>query len=178
MIIHRKGLFTSLTIALVSCAGSNDTDLNDNSVDSLMDSVVTMSDPEEIDFVETIDSAAVQVNRDINCDAHFISAMNLPKPDRLTIIHCDYWSSDHPVWLEHAFSFELEADSAFFDELIAHNGMIKYHDKHAIISEEPDWFLPKYVENYEGYFAEDDFDDFEIFRDLKSGHIYICGSQY
>tara|TARA_B110000046_G_C13008438_1_gene405512 strand:+ start:1865 stop:2017 length:153 start_codon:yes stop_codon:yes gene_type:complete len=46
--------------------------------------------------------------------------------------------------------------------------MIKYHDKHAIISEEPDWFLPKDVENYEGFYAKG---DFEIFRDLKSGHI-------
>jgi hypothetical protein len=178
MIINRKGFFTALTFALVSCAGSNDTDLNDNSVDSLVDSIVTISDPEAIDVVEEIDTAALQIDRDINCDAHFKSAMNLPKPEHLTIIHCDYWSSDHPIWLEHAFSFELEADSAFFDELIEHNGMVKYHDKHGIISQEPDWFLPKDVENYEGYYAEDDFDDFEIFRDLKSGHIFIRGSQY
>ncbi|NOQ70440.1 MAG: hypothetical protein GQ574_00470 [Crocinitomix sp.] len=178
MIINQKGLVVALALAIASCTNSSDSNLNENSVDPLVDSVVAISNPEMIDAVDAIDTNAVSIDRDVNCEAHFRAAMNLPKPERLIIVHCDYWSSDHPIWLEHAFSFELEADSAFFQELIEHNGMIKYHDKHGIISQEPDWYLPKDVENYEGYYAEDDFDDFEIFRDLKSGHIFIRGSQY
>ncbi|MFT5823958.1 MAG: hypothetical protein ACI8ZM_005224 [Crocinitomix sp.] len=178
MIINQKGFVVVLALALASCANSNDSEFNENSVDLVVDSVITISNPEVINVVDPIDTTMTLIDHDLNCETHFTAAMNLPKPERLTIIHCDYWSSDHPIWLEHSFSFELDADSTFFQELIEHNGMVKYHDKHGIISQEPDWYLPKDVENYEGYYAEDDFDDFEIFRDLKSGHIFIRGSQY
>ena len=175
MIINQKGLVVALAFAIAACTNSNDSNLDENSVDPLVDSVLTISNPEVINLTDTRTDLP---DRDVNCEAHFEAAMNLPKPKRLIIVHCEYWSSDHPVWLEHYFSFELAADSAFFQELIKHNSMIKYHDKPGIISQEPYWYLPKDVENYEGYYAEDDFDDFEIFRDLQSGHIFIRGSQY
>jgi hypothetical protein len=180
MTINQKGLLVALALTIVSCANSGDSALNDNSIDPVVDSIVTISNPEEIVLVDEVDSISNTdiVDHDVNCETHFKSAMNLPKPEDIVILHCDYWSSDHPVWLEHYFSFELEADSTFFNELIEHNGMVKYHDKHGVISQEPDWYLPKDVEHYEGYYAEDDFDDFKIFRDLESGHIFIRGSQY
>jgi len=177
MITNRKGLFITLAIAVVSCTDSIDSDLNDNSVDSLMDSIVTPSENETIDAINS-DTLTTWVDRDLNCEAHFQAAMNLPKPERLIIVHCDYWSSDHPIWLEHSYSFELEADDVFFNELIEHNGMVKYDNEQAVVSQQEDWFLPNNADNYEGFYAEDDFDDFEIFRDLKSGHIFIRGSQY
>lgn len=170
MITNQKGLFIALTFALASCTDSNDSDLNNNSGESSLDSIVTIS--------ETAAALAVISDRDINCEVHFHTAMNLPKPDRIVIIHCDYWSSNHPNWLEHSFSFELEKDNSFFDELISHNGMVKYENSQAIIAQQKEWFLPNDASNYEGYYAEDDFDDFEIFKDLKSGHLFIRGSQY
>ena len=178
MTINQKGLLVALALTIVSCTNSNDSELNENSADILTDSVVTISNPEDTVIIDEVDTTELSVDRDLNCEAHFRSAMNLPKPEHIVILHCEYWSSDHPIWLEHEYSFEIEPDSAFFNELIEHNGMVKYHDKHGIISQEPQWFLPKDVEAYEGFYAEDDFEDFEIFRDLESGHIFIRGSQH
>ena len=171
---NQKAFFTGLTIALVSCVDSNDSKLSDPLVDFLLDSAYTISDPQAIDI---LDSTALLVEQDIStdCDAHFIAAMNLPKPDRITNLHCDYWSSVRPVWLEHSCSFELERDDAFYTELISHNGMVKFTDVQAIIKQQSDWFLPNDPTGYVGFHAED---DFEVFKDLKSGHIFIRSSQY
>jgi len=177
MITNQKGLFIAFAIFVVSCTESIDPDLNDNSVDTLMDSIVNTSEKEMIDTLNS-DTSAAWIDRDLNCEAHFQAAMNLPKPERIIIVHCDYWSSDHPILREHSYGFELEADDVFFNELIEHNGMVEYNNKRAIVSQQEGWFLPNNADNYEGFYAEDDFDDFEIFRDLKSGHIFIRGSQY
>ena len=176
MFAHRKELFIALTIVLVSCVDSDDSSVTEVPNPPSIDTVIS-TDQDELSALS--DSVLfVDQDEDMNCDAHFKSAMNLPKPERLIILHCEYWSSEHPVWLEHSFSFEIEGDDAFFDELIKHNGMIEHTSLESITARQKEWFLPKEAKNYIGFHAEDDFDDFEIFKDLKSGHIFIRGSQY
>ena len=119
----------------------------------------------------------LEMEGDLNCEQHFLAALHQTKPTDVDIIHCDYWDAEHPNWLECVYSFEVAINDTFFLDLIEHNQMIPLLDEDEFIRQQDDWFLPVNVKRYEGYYTEDDFDDFQIFRDRITGHIFIRGSE-
>jgi hypothetical protein len=178
MITKVKAYFIIATITLCSCSDSNHSEVNENANLNELDSIIANQTLAELSADENpiLDSLKIEV--DGNCEAHFAIAINQKIPADIEIVHCNYWSTDHPIWLEHSYSFEIEKNDPFFLELIDYNQMVTIKDESAVISESNDWFLPKPFSNYEGFYTEDDFDDFQIFRDLESGAIFIRGSQY
>lgn len=136
---------------------------------------------EKINTINLKDSSLLhdqlEVDEDLNCDEHFRKALNREKPLGLIIIHCDYWDADHPNWLECAYSFEVEKNDTFFKELIEYNRMVPLLNDEEYLKQQKDWFLPGNIKRYEGYYTEDDFDDFQVFRDRITGRIYIRGSE-
>ena len=170
-----------LFLVLASCTEPEKVDSNEGNNDLISDNTDTVTSLEVISE-DTLDDATItqdsDTEEDVNCDDHFRSAMNRSKPEDVVIVHCSYWSSGHPIWLEHTYSFELEKNDVFFQDLVDYNQMLKIQDHHEIELHKANWFLPGATENYEGFYTEDDFDDFQIFRDLKTGHIFIRGSQY
>jgi len=117
------------------------------------------------------------IDEDLNCDAHFETALHQKKPTSVSIVHCDFWSAEHPNWLEYAYYFEIEKNDPLFYDLIEHNQMVPIIDPSSVESEEIDWFLPYQISRYDGFYTEDDFDDFQVFRDKKTGKLFIRGSQ-
>jgi len=120
---------------------------------------------------------ALKVDGDLNCEQHFLSALHLNKPSDVNIIHCEYLDAEHPNWIEYTYRFEVEHNDLFFYDLIEHNQMIPLVDEAELMRHQNDWFLPGSIKRYEGYYTEDDFDDFQIFKDRITGHIFIRGSQ-
>ncbi len=175
MIIKPKAYQFVLLTLLVSCAGEDNYPQGDKLP-------IEIEETEKLDsFKNTalLDTTIVEGTEfDENCESHFSSAMNQDKPDDLIIVHCEYWSSAHPVWLEHSYRFEFENNELFFEDVLDYNKMVPINDNTVLEEQQSNWFLPKDIVNYEGYYTEDDFDDFQLFRDLKTGHIFIRGSQY
>lgn len=172
-----KNILLLLFVAITSCAETETTDSNDKiPIEDTLHSTprITVEDK----FSDTTSIKKLDTAEDENCDEHFRAAMNRSKPEDVVIVHCSYWSSEHPVWLEHSYSFELEKNDAFFDDLIDYNQMVKIQNHQEIELHQNSWFLPKEAKNYDGFYTEDDFDDFQIFKDSKTGRIFIRGSQY
>ena len=165
----------AITIVLAGCAGPTDSESDNNPVIHLLD---TSSNDIPVIEVTPDSSVVISLNEDSNCKDHFETAMSQTKPADVNIVHCSYWTSGHPVWLEHTYSFEIEKNDSFFKDLLDNNAMLKISDNQSNIEEPSEWFLPKEMINYEGLYTEDDFDDFEIFRALKTGDIFIRGSQF
>ena len=175
MIIKPKAYLYIFSALLLSCAGEGHSEKENEAIIEESDSVNTFNDTALLD---TSDTLVEGTEFDQNCETHFSSAMNQDKPEDLAIVHCEYWTSAHPVWLEHTYRFEFEKNELFFEDILDYNKMVRIED-HSILAElQSNWFLPKEINNYEGYYTEDDFDDFQLFRDIKTGHIFIRGSQY
>lgn len=171
-----------LLLVITACAETETTESNNKENGNEIPVEDTLLTPPEITLEDSLSDTTrtenLDTDEDENCDEHFRAAMNRSKPEDVVIVHCSYWSSEHPVWLEHSYSFELEKNDAFFEDLVDYNQMVKIQDHHEIELHQSNWFLPKEGKNYEGFYTEDDFDDFQIFKDLKTGHIFIRGSQY
>lgn len=183
MRLDRYNTALLLTLALACCQSPEDVETPENvTTDSTTttDTIVpTIEDPLLTDTLASERRTnELTLQEDVNCADHFEIAMNQPVPDDITILHCSYWSSDHPIWLEHSYSFEIEKNDAFFQELIDYNSMVEIKDNHEMSQHQENWFLPKKISQYEGFYTEDDFDDFQIFRDTQNGNIFIRGSQY
>lgn len=176
MIIKNKGYLFFALVALMGCAGTPDSDPKAG---------LETDSSNQVKITNTVTDLNVEkdtANQDImavdeNCDEHFKAAMNQEKPADVVILHCEYSRTNHAVWLVHSYRFEIENNDALFNDIVDHNQMVKMQSEQQLIAHQSAWFLPKSIDNYEGFYTEDDFDDFEIFRDLKTHTIFIRGSQ-
>lgn len=165
-------------IGLYTCSSPDD-NLSGESRRSLVNRDTTAK--ETISLNNLKDSSLLHdqlnIDEDLNCEDHFKTALRREKPSSVSIVHCDFWSAEHPNWLEYAYYFEIEKNDSFFYDLIDHNQMVPIIDPSSIEKEDIDWFIPFQLTRYEGFYTEDDFDDFQVFRDKKTGKLFIRGSQ-
>lgn len=176
MIIKDKGYVFIALVTLIGCAGTPDSDPKTGLKLDSLNQTKMMSNLMESDIEkDTMDHSVAAADED--CDEHFKAAMNREKPANVVIMHCEYSRSNHAVWLVHSYRFEIENNDPFFNDIVDHNRMVKMQSEQRLVAHQSAWFLPKSSDNYEGFYTEDDFDDFEIFRDLKTHTIFIRGSQ-
>ena len=55
--------------------------------------------------------------------------------------------------------------------------MVPLNDEDEYRRQQDDWFLRGNIKRYKGYYTENDFDDFQLFRDRITGHIFIRESE-
>lgn len=178
MITKVKGCFIIAALTLCSCTDSGNTEINDNAVDHRIDSPIETSSEKTFIRTENPLHDSLLFKADTDCELHLAKVLNQAAPAGIEIIHCSYRSTADPVWLEHSYSFEIARNDSFFNELVDYNQMIPLASDKIEIAENIEWFLPKTAGHYEGYYTEDDFDDFQVFKDRESGHLFIRGSQY
>ena len=95
-------------------------------------------------------------------------------PDHVQIINSYYWRSAH-FTLEFEFYFEIAPNNEVLETFLSDESLRKVKPQNEWIDffqTKPEWFIPKDIKHYEVWIAKDSGDNFKLFVDKDTGHIF------
>jgi hypothetical protein len=108
---------------------------------------------------------------------------SVKKPEDIRVIHSWYWRSPH--WsLEQEFFIEIEYNDQVLKSFFSKGNLEQIKNGNALKIEsdldqnKPKWFSPKTNDQYEIWVSAELGDDFMLFIDKKSGHLFWRDIQF
>ena len=112
-------------------------------------------------------------------DDNWERAFNQNLPKEIILVHSWYWRSPH-FTLEQEFFFELEPNEKIMESFLGKGDLqiIDSNSYHKInhFNEKPKWFTPKNYQSYDIWISND-YDNFFLFKEKESKHIFWSDSQ-
>lgn len=108
-------------------------------------------------------------------------AFDSTPPSEITIVNSWYWRSVH-FTLEFEYFFEIIVPNELRQELIFYNDFQKVDSIENIdlnfSKNKPKWFVPKEMSAYDIYGSAEIHDNFKIFIDRETGHIFLTDNVF
>lgn len=117
----------------------------------------------------------------VNDSNNFERALRIPNPGKVKVMRSIYWQSPH-FTDEHCYYLELKTyqGSTLLQTLTARPEMQRAEGESlsipsSLVVKRPRWFAPKHISAYEVWISTNQWKDFGVLRDPKTGRIFVYG---